>query len=223
MVTPVTEVQWRADVAGDWNTLSNWSPPTVPNATTITAIFDDVIQVPRTVFTDADVTVKGIQFLNSNTYNVSGTGSINLNSGTSAPKAIIDVLLGNHEFQARVNLEVDTDVTIASNSSLAFSNTLNLGGHTLTKTGEGTLAIRNTLTTGGGTLNVQQGTVSGNGGVGGDVNNDGGTISPGDSFTVGAAQAVVPEPGAMPLLLIGMLAYSCLALRTSPEHARVSS
>ena len=214
-----TEVAWRDDVGGDWHIAGNWSPSTVPNATTITAIFGDVIQQGRTVFTDTDVTVKGMQFLNMNTYAISGTGSIHLNSGTTAPQATIEVYLGDHQLQATVNLEVDTDVMIAGNSSLAFNNTLNLGGHTLTKTGEGTLAIRNTLTTGGGTLNVQQGIVSGNGAIGGDVNNNGGTISPGDSSAVGGIQAVVPEPGAMLLLLIGML---CLVLRPSSERARAN-
>ena len=200
--------------------MGNWSPLTVPNATTITAVFGQKIQQSSTVFTDKHVTVKGVQFLNSNTYVVSGSGSINLNSGTSAPKAAIDVSLGDHEFQARVNLEVDTDVTTASGASLAFNNTLNLGGHTLTKTGTGTLAINNNLLTAGGTFNCSEGTCSGTGTISGDLNNDGGTISPGDSFAVGAAQVVVPEPGAMLLLLIGMLAYSCLALRTPSERAR---
>ena len=220
-VTPITEVEWRDDIAGDWNRAGNWSPSRIPDATTMTAIFGDAIQQSRTVFTDTHVTVKAMQFLNSNTYAVGGTGSINLNSGTTAPKAAIDVFLGDHEFQARVNLEVDTDVTIVSGAFLAFNNTLNLGGHTLTKTGSGELEIRNTLTTGGGTVNILEGTLSGNGAIGGDVNNDGGTISPGDS-AVGAAQSVIPEPGAMLLLLIGMLVYSCVALRTSSERARAN-
>jgi len=206
IIAPPTEVAWSNDVAGDWNTSGNWSPSIVPDAADMTAIFGDAIQEPRTVFTDKHVTVKGIQFLNSNSYGVSGLGSINLNSGTHAPKAAIDVFVGDHEFQARVNVQVDTDVTIAGNSSLAFNNTLNLGGNTLTKLGDGTLAIRNTLTTAGGTVSVQAGTVSGNGQVGGDLVNDGGTISPGDSASsMEILGEVVPEPSAAALAVLALV------------------
>ena len=51
----------------------------------------------------------------------------------------------------------------------------------MTKTGNGEMAVRNDLITGGGTIDVQQGMVSGNGTISGDVNNNGGTISPGNS------------------------------------------
>ena len=43
------------------------------------------------------------------------------------------------------------------------------------------LAGKGAVVTGGGTVNIVQGTVSGNGTVGGDVTNAGGTISPGNS------------------------------------------
>ena len=84
----LTEVEWDEVGGGDWNDLGNWSPLTVPNATTITAVFGQKIQQSSTVFTDLDVTVKGVEFLNSNTYVVSGSGSIHLNSGTSAPRVL---------------------------------------------------------------------------------------------------------------------------------------
>ena len=57
-------------------------------------------------------------------------------------------------------------------------------GNTLTKTGVGTLAINNNVLTGGGTVNCEQGTCSGTGTIGGDLNNGGGTISPGNSSRV---------------------------------------
>ena len=62
---------------------------------------------------------------------------------------------------------------------------------------------RELLTTGGGTVDIQGGTVSGNGTIGGDLINNGGTISPGDSL---ASVSVVPEPNTLVLLVVGMLA-----------------
>jgi len=101
---------------------------------------------------------------------------------------------------------MDADVTIDAGHSLAFNNTLNLGGNTLTKLGDGDLAIRNTLVSGmGGTVNLQQGSISGNGNVGSDVNNSGGTISPGDSLQVSSQ---VPEPGTVFLIVIGTILFS---------------
>ena len=125
--------------------------------------------------------------------------------------AAINVAVGNHEFQARVNLHSDTDVTIASGFTLEFNNRLNLNGNTLSKLGFGEVAINNVLATGGGTVNVQAGTISGNGTVGGDVINDGGTISPGSNsevFTVLAPSSdkmVVPEPSAVVMMGLGLL------------------
>ena len=95
-------------------------------------------------------------------------------------------------------------IDVASDSTLSFNNALNLDGVTLTKTGAGVLEINNRLTGAGGTLNIQQGMVSGHGAVGGDVSNDGGTISPGDNALGG--NNAIPEPGSLVLLLLGMMA-----------------
>ena len=201
---PGPETEWSGDRGGDWNTGGNWTDG-VPNGNDRIAIFGDRITTPRTVFTDQAVTIKAAQFVSTQSYVISGSGSVNLEAGTApaAPPAEVLVLFGDHQFQAVVNLNSDTDVTIAPGTSLAFNNTLDLGGNTLTKLGDGELAIRNTLTTGGGTVDIQGGTVSGNGTIGGNLINNGGTISPGDSL---ASVSVVPEPNTLVLLVVGMLA-----------------
>ena len=51
-------------------------------------------------------------------------------------------------------------------------------------------------------MNIVQGTVSGDGAIGGDVTNDGGTIAPGSSQ---GSQSVVPEPVALLMLGLGAL------------------
>ena len=133
----------------------------------------------------------------------------------------IVVVQGNHQFQLPVDLQNETDVDIALNSSLTFNNTLNLGGNILNKTGDGNLAIRNHLVTGGGTVNLAAGLVSGNGTVGGDVINNGGTISPGDSLglvsssALDASQGQVPEPTSLIQVLCGILIWM---LRRRDRH-----
>ena len=166
--------------------------------------FSDVATGPTAAVTHADVTVNRVEFNNSNhSYFVSGAGSVNLAATTDAMMRNPSMLVqGSHEFQVRVNLQNDATVDVSSEGMLTFNNTLDLAGHTLTKTGAGEIAIRNDLTLSGGTLDVQQGTIVGNGTVGGDVFNDGGTISPGNSL---GAAGQVPEPGTMALLVLGGL------------------
>ena len=87
-------------------------------------------------------------------------------------------------------------------------------GWTLTKTGDGTLAVNNKLTTTDGAINVQQGIVSGHGTIGGGIQNVGGIIAPGnDSSVLAGGASVVPEPGSLLLLLFGMLG---LVIRLHP-------
>ena len=155
----------------------------MPNGNDQTVIFGNAITRSRTVFTDDPVTVRSIQFENTNTYVVSGSGSVELESGSVGEgiNASVGVAQGSHQFQAIVNVRSRTDINIESGATLTFNNALNLNANILTKTGAGTVAINNVLASGGGTLDCAQGTCSGAGTVGGDLNNSGGTIAPGNS------------------------------------------
>jgi len=64
---------------------------------------------------------------------------------------------GVHEFQSRVTLAADTDVDIATGTTLEFNNRLTLADNTLTKVGGGTLAINNNLSAGGGMVQQFEG------------------------------------------------------------------
>ena len=211
---PSPEKTWRRDASGDWNDAGNWSGG-VPDDDREIAIFSDVIQTPRTVFTDSDVTVQAIQFVNSNTYAIAGTGSVTLQTGTSATQSDVIVFTGDHEFQTPVHLNNLTDVTVASGSILIFNNALNLGGQILNKKGDGDMSIRNDLVAAGGTINVMGGVVSGNGTVSGILNNESGVISPGNNL--GAMNSVVPEPSTEVMLAWAMFALTIWARRRPTE------
>jgi len=214
---------WDSNQSGDWTVSGNWTPlggppgvPIVQNPTNHTALFGDVIESDQTVFTNTAVSVRAITFDNTNTYAIAGTGSVNFtqNTASGAPPTAVSVAQGNHQFQAIVQLLTNTTANIATSSTLEFNNRLFLNGHTLTKTGAGTLAINNSVLTGGGTLNCAEGTCGGTGTISGDLNNEGGTISPGNS-PVGLSSEgtlpVVPEPATWMLLAIGCA--GCLGFR----------
>ena len=205
-----TEFTWKQDQMGDWASSSNWSPaggpPDGPNDT---AIFADTANItgPTDVSTAAPVTVNRIQFSNTaHNFVISGLGSVNMSANTEPTPVNPSISVqGTHQFQVAVNLLNDTNVTVASDSTLTFNNAPNLMSHTLTKTGAGTMAIRDDLVLGGGTVDVQEGTLSGDGTIGGDLINDGGTISPGNLVS---SLSGVPEPTSLLLLAFGGLGWA---------------
>jgi len=185
---PVTEFAWDLTGLGDWNNDSSWqatsgSEGTMPNSREHTAVFGNSIMASSTVTVDEAVTVNRIEFNNLvNDYAVAGQASVNLAAATDpAPLDPSISVTGNHQFQANVNLLNNTTVDVASSSTLQFNNTLDLMGNTLTKTGLGELSIRNNFNSGSGTVNCNLGVCSGSGTIAGDLNNPGGTVSPGNS------------------------------------------
>ena len=204
-ITPGTAIgtrSWNIDSSGDWKMAENWHPDGIPNDVFHTARFGPVINSPRIVFTETDVTVRAVEFESVNTYAVTGIGTVNVSAGTSPFSSSLAVLVGNHQFQAPVRLHNDTNVHVSLGASLAFINSLDLNGRTLTMSGGGELGIRSDLITGGGMLNIQQGTLLGNGTVGGDVDNSGGTIKPGNPS---ASFFALPEPSALLTFVGGLL------------------
>ena len=167
---------------GDWTRASSWSPGGgPPNDKDQTATFGTKVSVPTTVVTNTPVTVNTIQFDNSSSYIIAGTGVVNLEADSVGGPPSISVSQGTHEFQVKAGLNSNTDVDVASGATLEFNNQFNLNGNTLTKTGDGTLNINNRLISDGGTVIGLAGTLGGSGIVHGGVNNLGGTVAPGNS------------------------------------------
>ena len=203
ILTP-TIFTWNETGAGQWSAISSWTPSGgPPDNVNHTAVFGELVSGPTVAVIHDAVTVNRVEFDNAiHSYAISGLGSVNLDATTAqTPVTPTISVIGTHEFQADVNLHNNTTASIVSASSLEFVNRLKLNNNTLTKTGEGTLIISNTLNTGGGAVNCAEGTCSGTGTIGGDLNNDGSTISPGNSSLW--TQTQVPEPAALLLLVIG--------------------
>ena len=203
---------WDKSGLGNWAAQSSWDPlGGPPSSDAHTVRFASQVSGPTTVVTNEQVTVNRMEFNNgTNSYAIAGLGGVTLaQDGATEEDPRIDVVAGDHQFQAAVTLNHDTTVGIEAGSSLAFHHGLHLGGNTLLKTGEGDLAINNVLNTGGGAVQCLQGTCSGSGTVSGDFINNGGTVSPGSShpsavFAEGNL-SVVPEPATWSLLLFGVV------------------
>jgi hypothetical protein len=208
-----TSFEWTADTVGVWSDSSNWTPVIGPPATAShTAVFGNSTSGPTTTVLTSDVTVNSIEFDSSNSYAISGLFEVSLDVDPDDPNdpddpfgdaPSISVSGGNHEFQATVNLLNDTTVDIAAGSTLSFNNVLNLNGHNLDKTGDGTLLINNGLNSGGGTISALEGVIAGIGTVGGDLTNSSGIVSPGSASLSagGSAGASIPEPSTLVLFL----------------------
>ncbi|MCH2131866.1 MAG: hypothetical protein MK179_22215, partial [Pirellulaceae bacterium] len=186
-ITVSPEFTWTADGVGDWMLPDSWGREcdAPPNNSMHTAVFGDSPSITRSTVAvvTSPVTVNRIEFDNpSDSYAIVGLHHVRLlaNADTLELPAI-DVLNGTHEFQASVELVNSTTVNVASNATLFFNNSVNLLGSVLTKTGLGEIVFGNALLTSGGTFNCNEGSCSGSAAISGDVNNNGGTVSPGSS------------------------------------------
>ena len=215
LLAPSLDFTWNVDSFGKWSTANTWNPwdgppgdPGGKSHANHMAIFGSKITSNTTIITETAVSARAIIFDNSNTYTIAGSGSVNLVAATAAGLATeIQVIQGTHQFQAVVNLQTDTTVDVATSSAIIFNNALDLNSSVLTKTGGGEIAIRNDFLTSGGELNCNEGTCSGSGTISGDLNNNGGIVSPGNS----SQPTGVPEPATLLLVMIG--AIGVIALR----------
>jgi len=182
--------QWDLNPnSGDWNTAGNWTPMTVPNASTDTAIFalsnttnisiSAATEVNGIIFTSAAANPYTITASPGFTLTLSGTGITN-NSGIAQ-----NFVTGGEQF-GQINFT--NNATAGSSTIFTNNNGVNSqeGGHTF---------FFNTSTAGNGTFINKSGTVSGlfqgfteffdNSTAGnGTLVNNGGTIS--DTFNSGA-------------------------------------
>lgn len=167
----VAAYNWNVDSSGDWKSLANWSPASVPNTDFAVVNFGNAITSAHVVYAETDITAKSVNFDNANTYAIAGVASLILAADTG--NASIDVTQGDHELQIAVQLDADVNVNVAS-GSLSFNNVIDLNGNTL-NIQSGTVDIANQVLPGdGGTIsNSATLLVSGATSMGGDFTNDG--------------------------------------------------
>ncbi|HUU85465.1 MAG TPA: PEP-CTERM sorting domain-containing protein, partial [Phycisphaerae bacterium] len=141
--------QWDNASGGDWNSVSNWSDGTIPNAIDAVANLLGGITANSTAFTDSPVTVGTINFDNANSYMIAGHGPLTIEVSSGA--AAINVVSGNHILNVPTTVASNCDADVPAASKLTISNPLTLNaGVIFTKTGDGELEILSPITAGGG-------------------------------------------------------------------------
>jgi hypothetical protein len=175
MYSPGTARVWATDVSGDWFDTANWRIGEVANTATEFAVFGSAYLTQHSIWLDQDVALDGMHFDNQFTYNIGGTGTITL-QGNNRP-ASLNSVAGVHELQTKVRLGANTEMNIASYdipaddpdvgivpAALVLRNQFNMNGRTMTKVGDGELLIMSRAATGtSGTLNVNAGSLAGDG------------------------------------------------------------
>ena len=130
---------WSPNASGDWNTAANWANAGVPNAVDAEADFFGAITGNHTVVTDVPVTVGTINFNNANTYEISGAGSLTLQTSVFASAQVI-VQAGTQEINLPTTIASNTIFNVATGATLVIGNPLTINsGETLSTTGGGTV------------------------------------------------------------------------------------
>lgn len=89
---------WNNVGVGSWNTPSNWTPTTIPNATDAEAIFPTQ-GAGQTISVDSDVTVGQLSFTSTAPYTINGPQTISFSKNNS-----ISVTAGTHTITAPILL-----------------------------------------------------------------------------------------------------------------------
>jgi autotransporter-associated beta strand protein len=147
-----TSYVWNTDASASWNTASNWNPSGIPNGQGVEVLFGNAINANRTIFLDNDVSVGSISFENSGlfSYTIGGSGILTLDNALNPASITVasNVLAGQTITRLLV---AQSDVNITNNTLSGFltlSGGLNLGGHTLTVSGPGSVNFSNNPITG---------------------------------------------------------------------------
>jgi hypothetical protein len=197
---------WRPQASlggsGDYNLAANWQsievPGIAPIVDTITAHFADGDAVPSTgdvrvtgpvtVYNNAAIVIKGLDFNSAHKYSIGGSGKITLQGDGADPMVLptIDVQQGSHEIDVDMALARNTTLTAAAGTRLDFNNEFDFGAtaRQLNVSGGGKVNFNSMINlTINGEVNVNSGgNVGGSGRINGTVrNNAGGTVSPGTS------------------------------------------
>ncbi len=178
---------WNLDADSPWNNTAGWTPLGLPNGPDDTAILGGVITAGRTIMLMPDIALNQLIFDSSASYTLGGSPFANrLTLGGNVATAGIDVLQGDHQIQADVQLAVDAAIEVGPGAMItlgsgALAAGLTLNGNRFTKTGPGELRINSAIGLSGGTLDGRAGLVSGIGTLSGDFVSRQTVVSPGEN------------------------------------------
>jgi hypothetical protein len=139
---------WNIPGSGDWNIGSNWTAGN-PSGVGAEADLFGAITANHTIFTDIPITLGTLNFNNTNTYVVTGAGTLTMQA-SSGPANII-VQAGTQKINLPLTIASSTNVNVASGATLLVSNPVTINpGLTLASTGSGIVSYQSTVTVGNG-------------------------------------------------------------------------
>lgn len=202
--------EWKGAENNQWTNMDAWTAME-PNGPAFIARFGKACSAAGIVTLDTARTVKAIQFDNANSYMISGDQPLTLDNGNAV--ASIDITDGSHTLSSSLILSSDLKVDVAgSTDTLTISQELVGNGHTLLKSGNGTLDVSGMITNLGNTT-VSEGALTVDA-----LNNPLAVVSVMDNARLTAKTLrchklvigtpgvfAVPEPGVLPMLIAGGL------------------
>jgi len=133
--------RWAVDADGAWSNASNWTGG-VPDYTGATANFLGNNTASRMIDVDGFKTVGVLRFDSAQSYTLGGAGTLALDVGTFS--ALLDVRSGSHTINTPILLARNLTASVAGGSTINLTNdVLTPGGVSLSKTGAGTLIMKN--------------------------------------------------------------------------------
>jgi hypothetical protein len=148
---------WISTVSGDWNNSSNWSA-NVPNAVDGEADFFGAASASHTIYTDTAITVGTLNFNTPNSYDITGYGSMTLQTTTANAQVIVQQ--GIQKINLPLTLASNTSFNVSSGATLKISDPMTINaGESLTTTGTGSIIYESTVTLlGGASMNIASST-----------------------------------------------------------------
>jgi hypothetical protein len=133
---------WAPQAGTAWSNASNWtspSTPQAPNSAAHSAVFP-AASSPQAVTVDAALTVNEIDIAGTGSYTFSGAGSLTMAGvGTTAG---IFVTQGSHTIGVPATFTAtNSTIEVETGASLYMASVTAVAGTTLSKTGQGTLAV----------------------------------------------------------------------------------
>ena len=143
---------WKVDADGPWSNASNWHDDALI-ANNKAAYFGPNISAARTITLDSSTSVTGMTFDSEHGYHLTGSATLTIGNGESIAR--VDARSGSHSVETNVVLGSDVEIQVVGDAKLTVTNTLNLGGMRLTKTGPGLLTLENGFDMNQGILHVE--------------------------------------------------------------------
>jgi len=169
--------EWINSAGGNSHVSGNWSPSGVPDSNLVTARLTGSTAPVTNIQLDAAVTLREIVVDGSSAYQLTGSGSLNLDG--QLQQADIVVTGGDHTWEVNLVANAKTTVSVAGGASINLSGTFDFDNVTVVKQGQGILYLDGNTNSGSGTLEVNGGTLAGNGDVNGDLLVSSGIVAPG--------------------------------------------